>query len=106
MMRLKRGCGCFLLLLGLGNLVLMIAAIAAAVRGPQATASYSPSTFMLVGIAFFFAADVVASAILALASIRGVSIGGTHGEEDSGEAGTEEITSAGEGEDESTDGQD
>jgi hypothetical protein len=105
-MRLKRGCGCFLVILAIGNLALTIAAIAAAVRGPQATSTYAPSTFMLVGIAFFFAADVVASVILALAAIRGVSIGGAPVAEDSGEAGTGEFTSGVEGEDEGTDGQD
>ena len=81
-------------------------AVAAAIRGPQATANYSPSTFMLVLISLFFLGDVVASVLLALAAMRGVTIGGTPAADDSGDGGTEDIASGGEGEDEGSDGPD
>jgi membrane protein implicated in regulation of membrane protease activity len=96
-MTMKPGCGCLLLLLAIGNLVLLISSIAAAVRG---------NLTVLTGIAMavLFAANVVAAGMLGLAAMRGVSFGQKSAVQDADEPAVDESTSVTEeGTDESAD---
>lgn len=74
-MKLKRGCGCLLGILGLVNLVFLVSALIA-------LASSRMSKLAAASLALLFLANLVACAILTIAALRGMPIGGQVGEEE------------------------
>jgi len=85
-MTMKPGCGCLLLLLAIGNLVLLISSIAAAVKG-----NLTPLTGIAMTV--LFGANVVAAGMLGLAAMRGVSFGRKSAAQDTDEPAVDESTS-------------
>ena len=84
-MTMKPGCGCLLLLLAIGNLVLLISSIIAAVRGKL-------TVLTGVAIALLFAANVASAAMLGFAAMRGMSFGRKSAAEDADGSTVEEST--------------
>ena len=99
-MRMKPGCGCLLIVLGICNLVFVVADIVSIVRGPSEN-PVQPSTLMLLATALIFVANVAVCVMLGLAAFRGVSIGRKPAADDADEMTEEHFASSGtEGQDE------
>ena len=73
-MKMKPGCGCFLILLAIVNLLLMISAIASMFSDLSQT-GVAPSKLLIGATVLVFAANVGTSAMLGLMTFRGVSFG-------------------------------
>lgn len=73
-MKMKPGCGCVLLVLGICNIVFVIADIVYLIRGPSESV-VEPSTLMILGTMVIFLGNVAACVMLGLATLRGVSFG-------------------------------
>jgi hypothetical protein len=63
-----------MLLLGICNLVFVVADIISIVRGPSENL-VQPSTLMLVATAFVFVGNLAVCVLLGLAALRGMSLG-------------------------------
>ena len=91
-MKLRRGCGCPILILGILNLVMVVATILSLARGSTSSTLSSGTTKL--GSVFFllvFAGNVLACAIVGLASVRGEMAGSNTGRQATGEdEGTED----------------
>ena len=73
-MKLRRGCGCPTLILGILNIIMFVASIISLARGSTNTALGSSTT--KVGTVFFllvFAGNVFVCAIVGLAALRGAA---------------------------------
>ena len=77
-MRLNRGCGCMLLVLGLANLAFVVGAIVSLAAG--STNAGRDGLAVLV-----FGANLVAALLLGIAGMRGLPIGGRAPAQEAGE---------------------
>ena len=82
-MKLNRGCGCLLAILGLVNLVLATSCLYFAFNIP--TTPSTPRSPLYVFAAVLFGANLVASGMLALVAVRGATLGGGGRGEEEGE---------------------
>jgi hypothetical protein len=96
-MKLNRGCGCLLAILGLVNLVLAISCLYFAFNIPTTPSTPRPTLYVFAAV--LFVANLVASGMLALVAVRGATLGGGGRGEEEGEMadGSEVADAEGEG---------
>lgn len=98
-MKLRRGCGCPILILGIFNLLMVVASILSLARG--STSSVMGSSATKLGAVLFllvFSGNVLVCAVIGIVAFRGGLNGSNTGEQATGEAssadeGTEDIDS-------------
>jgi cytochrome c oxidase subunit IV len=97
-MRLRRGCGCPILILLLVDAVFFVGSVLSLIRGPSDEPAQA-TTWTLVLSLLVMGANLIVCAILGLAALRGQALGPSPAEAPAGQDSSEEGEEAGSGQD-------